>query len=128
MVRIHEQDTGNILRSDYLVNQSSLSSRECRTAREGRGWGVTPDARGSEANELQNMGGEEEMKIFRRLLLLPALIVALVLAGLPYPFSALLAAQSVGDIPAALTVLNLATAGSSAVPEVSLLERQSIRV
>ena len=68
------------------------------------------------------------MKVFRRLVLFPALIVALVLAGLPYPFSTLhLTAQSAGDIPAALTVLNLAPAGLSAAPQLSALELQAIR-
>ncbi len=68
------------------------------------------------------------MNVFRRFLVLPASIVALVLAGLPYPFSTpQLAAQSTAGLPAALTVLNLAPAGLSAAPQVSALDLQAIR-
>ena len=68
------------------------------------------------------------MNAFRRLLLLPTLIVALVLAGLPYPFSTpQLAAQSTGALPAGLTVLNLAPPGGAAAPQASALELQTIR-
>ncbi|HTD48937.1 MAG TPA: hypothetical protein VK881_16855 [bacterium] len=68
------------------------------------------------------------MSVLRRFLLLPVVIVTLVLAGLPYPSpTPQLAAQSTANIPAALTVLNQASADGGAAPQLSAPELQAVR-